>query len=940
MLIDHVFTHTAGRDQTFTAEVTRLATPDGDIPIVAACRIDHIALYHWHKHKQRWRSITINHKQVEVRDSPLLEYEPETCMMSNLSRVGWSHRVGLASGLDLVFLVYRRLLENDPFLYLEVFQYNPVELELEPVTDGPVAIPYSRGAIHHTGYYFWAGFSPANSADPDTKDRLVILTQTYFHRDGPVSLQYFSVEARDDPGHYKDPDSWTFRVIGDQGGGYDLDACIRDGELHTIFRQIPYPVSFHFSGPNVEENGALDVSHGQYAPLRYMRLRADDGHILGEDHTLPGGEHPQIQSVQPLAYTADRMSKGQVVMDMSARPPDLRYEVTHSQKNLFLFEDGDWLTIPLMEFPEDQLPQSPFSLEYYWFICDPILHVPDRSGHFLEAARVHPLLPVHATRLIWEDQRLELDLLHHNLDLEALVMTRIQHEPLDPSAGAPDLNLYAILNINHEDLPPFYEVDPSTASETASFIPYKLDPLQGKSGAFQWTLRGNDAVISSTGGYLAIEPRTGDTRTFVFVHSGDGGVRLVPDYHSEQAKVVFNPSPQQHDPDAVVGDGRGVMRTVQQSGQWLNVSVDLDDHFYANISTVFCGLEHEIHALFAAAHAQEFGTLSEDETTVTMDLAMASATPEGMLSWSALWAIWSQINDQTAAATDLLSNIGDMTLELSRFTISWKTAPQEVIVQVGPDFHEQYRFLGRNAGQGRIECRFRSHIELPELQLARWIRPLATASIEVDMDYRRPYSPAVLMHDVVRVEKAGGAGAVFKERLDRGSRHDAVALTTKPVDDCELRPVEIEPAFKWTVGGHALVVFLPLIIELLTGLGLRWLAISLGGLAADLAAAASSIVGVIAAIGFYVAIIIILEDTVPGEINKAIQAQLAEYDFKDLLDSNNTHTNAGEGIAEDIAWRVLKEVEREGPGANRFKQAVWRMLYVTDGECRVFMDEP
>jgi len=188
----------------------------------------------------------------------------------------------------------------------------------------------------------------------------------------------------------------------------------------------------------------------------------------------------------------------------------------------------------------------------------------------------------------------------------------------------------------------------------------------------------------------------------------------------------------------------------------------------------------------------------------------------------------------------------------------------------------------------------------------------------------------VLMNDTVRIES---------QTVYRMGDGNAAVLTAKPIGNCELRPVDVVPDFQWTVSGHALIWFIPLLVGLLGGLGLGWLATSLTGLIAKMSAEFASVIGIGAGFATYFGTVAILENVVPDGIEKTVQARVLEYDFEALLQENQVHTNAGEGIAEDIAWRALSETEREAQGGNRYKQGVWRMVYVTEKLCRVFRAE-
>lgn len=929
MLKDHVWTKDAGRNSVLTAEVTHLDHPRGRIPIVAAARNHTIDLYHWRESVDFWGSLSIRHEDSLYVDHGGPDFtDPELSMLDKLSRVGWSHRVGLTAGLGLLFLVYKRSIDGKPDLYLDVFRLSSDADKLERVTPRTLAVPYSHSAIQRTGYYLWAGHAWQQTGDPDAHNKLVILTQTYQQREGQPTLTYLAIDAVDDPTHYEDPANWTVRNLLDQSGGYDIDARIDGGEIHALFRRDAYPVSYGF--PDIAET---DAENGSYADLHYLRLQAQDGSVLDHQDELPGGEHPQLQCLTPLTYTIDRKHEGSITMDMGANPPELRYEITHSRKHLFLNADGEWTDTPLMVFREDWLPTYEFPLQRSWTIGDPILFVPTRGTPLLRVARVRSPMPVFLPELTWDNGTIDVDMMHHNLELGALVMTHFRHEPQGGSFGPPDLSNYAILNINHEYISEPQDTNPWTIYENRGFIGAEVPPLEGSTRAFQWRLRGTTQVFNHTGGDLAMERAEPGARQYVYVHNGDGNVRLIPGFSPLLVQSVANPSTEVHDPRAVTGTGYGERRTVTQRGNWLDLNVPLRPDFAAAGATIYSGLDDRMHSAFFLAETGQFGQLSDDKRTLTLTERNTSSTAEGEEAWDMLLGLLEQVEEEIAEKTDLISGLGTMTLEISKFTITVHTTIPMVIIKVDDDYRTQYRFMADDGGQGHVQSRFVGSFSAPTLQLTDWLRPLAKASIEVNLDVRRNYTPALLMSD--KIMRTAG----ITERLDHGNTQRSVMMTTKPVGDAIHPPVDVTPTFEWTVSGHVLVAFIPLLIELFTALGIGWLAVSLGGYVARIAAAASTGIGIIIAGGFYVGMILLLENTVPDELKKSIQSSFQDYDFNEMLEENRLLSNAGEGIAEDIAWRVLEEDERVKPGDNRYKQGVWRMVYVEDKKCRVFLED-
>ena len=118
-------------------------------------------------------------------------------------------------------------------------------------------------------------------------------------------MTLLSVDAGLEFEQYRDVGRWGVQDLG--LGGYDLDAALVENDLHCLFRQEEYPISFALD--QADRFGKLEASQADYAPLTYLKYNLSGDNIDIQDN-LPGGEHPQLQNFYPLAYTADRLSVG------------------------------------------------------------------------------------------------------------------------------------------------------------------------------------------------------------------------------------------------------------------------------------------------------------------------------------------------------------------------------------------------------------------------------------------------------------------------------------------------------------------------------------------------------------------------------------------------------------------------------------------------------
>src|SRR5439155_16261031 len=222
-------------------------------------------------------------------------------------------------------------------------------------------------------------------------------------------------------------------------GGFDLDARLVETTLYAVYRRMAASLVLDVSrtnrlGPLVGvaiPAGAepTDPSRGAgddslYAPLCLAKLDAAQVTVQAIEDGLPGGEHPQIQSVDPLFITCDRTQDGLVLFNLAATGGldgavvDLfspRFFKVLLRKKV----SGDWVRGRFLTPASTLLPRSIRTLAD----AQPQLAVAEPK---LLYATLWNLLPLYLLRHVEvpEKKSEALDLLRHSSALGALVVER------------------------------------------------------------------------------------------------------------------------------------------------------------------------------------------------------------------------------------------------------------------------------------------------------------------------------------------------------------------------------------------------------------------------------------------------------------------------------------------------------------------------------------
>jgi len=880
MLIDYVRAPKGPRPLRsggISAETARLTTASGTIPVVAVKYTNDIPFFAWNAAKKHWVQTQIDTTDTIAlgagHDYSLTSLTPSQSPLAGVLKIGGCHRLGLAAGNERVFLIHKELRQEH--LSVDLFSAHGADTLKREVND---SLPI-RFTAFTTGYYLWAGFD-------EPRNRLLVLTQTFSEQDAPPRLTLLSVDAGLESEQYRDISRWGVQDLG--LGGYDLDAVLIDNDLHCLFRQDEYPITFALD--QADRFGKLVAAQADYAPLTYLKYNLT-GDVVEVQDDLPGGEHPQLQNYYPLAYTVDRLSVG----TLKPNPPKLTYEIKTSRKHLFVQVGGDWTETRLMQFSETKYFRSgSLTGRSRRWVLDPMFYYAP-SGGSLQLVRPHALLPAYAVRFEWSDDRgLELDLVHHHGGIQALVMTRIQHHPLETPDDDPNLDHFAVLNINHESIPPAESApkEPPTGAENLQFEPLSLDDSH-EMYSENWSARQAVGILNSTGWNLTAERRGGVPASFVSIHPADDGARLIYDFDPSHVTPIEN-KPRSLDPDAVVGCGGGEWKNLPGSPppMWVDINLPVDDldtlldKSYG--ATFFTGLDKQILGVFNVARLGLFDNLklSNGGKLLVFEEPMPVSNPSEaeealQTGWDSIWDVREQILTNSPLAETLT-----LTVEFSNYEFTWegppKTPRRRVTINLRSSYQLQFRYLRQLQGQGRIEAQLPLRITCPDIQIsfARFFS--GTVNVDLHLGYKRMYTPAILTRDV---RSENDDGSVGSDTIYNSKSLDNLAMvfTTKPLGNSSYEFTQ-PPTVRFSGGG-------------------------------------------------------ILGSIFGGLVESQIRGGIENYDFKPTLDASGLLRNAGEGLAEVIAYQALAEDERTHIGLNRYKQ-IWKMVFVTDQLCRIFRKNP
>lgn len=374
-------------------------------------------------------------------------------------------------------------------------------------------------------------------------------------------------------------------------GGFDFDATLSNGRVACVYRRRPHAfeatatvvVNEDLVGTQTIPLAADGVDDPRYGQLSYREVSAAELWIdpATSFDNLPGGEHPQVQGLDPIVVTFDRVSNGEVEIlpadPSEGLPVRARSNIRHFEKLLLQrLPTQAWQLRRLYNYPS-WLPRSLSGHTQLAATAPPELT--ELSGSIVRYTCMLPYQPVYLLRfvLVADDKQGAVDILHHRFaDVGPpdgfLAVTRYQLTPAsatEVSLGILDINLIPLENSNGTD---------------------ELFPRAQENRQFEPMFRSERKVDVTIGGCLVLHPDRAHP-FYAYTDLGDGGCRAIVDGILTPAELPATPGKEVFGPSSMVAPGLAAeeFRDVE-AGAWYSdtelppyeVEVDPDGRYMTN----------------------------------------------------------------------------------------------------------------------------------------------------------------------------------------------------------------------------------------------------------------------------------------------------------------------------------------------------------------------
>lgn len=513
----------SGKQTVLAMSAAVLGDGDNAVPLVATAELRQVALHYWAGpgDTPTWRAHLRRHDRIRGPGR----------ILADAPAANWSGSLALTAGQRLAFLIYKRSLSATPTgsqederfegLLMDRFRFDDATGTLVRADDAPRRLVPEDGM--RVGFHHWAGYR-------EDERTLQLLAQVYDPDIGPQScrLRLYRADISDATVDLADPASWT--VLDIDAGGDALDARMEGDRLVAVYRRGPWAFEA------VERSGPLGIAidDARHVDLWTVELDAQAGTLVAGPERLPGGEHPQVQSVDPLIVTFDRPAIGSIDGTRSVLNQEAGSSLTVLidavelwGKYIALRTQAGW---SVSDFGHVKVPRRlvPRSVEPFgeWRIATDYRVA---AGPPVVFGTLMPLMParLYDLRPAVEDT-LELSFLHHNDWRGLLVATRIRFDPRVPEAGLQSAG-QTVYDINHGQVSGTGQ-SPSTGPENGQFAPFTRGRgLVSEPESAVYVVRQHDTGFDNTIGGLVCAVGSGTPRLVAYTDMGDGGVRVVFD---------------------------------------------------------------------------------------------------------------------------------------------------------------------------------------------------------------------------------------------------------------------------------------------------------------------------------------------------------------------------------------------------------------------------
>ncbi|MDA1371528.1 MAG: hypothetical protein O2971_12315 [Proteobacteria bacterium] len=917
-----------------------------------------------------WRTLTIPHEELL-----LPEGIPES--LKQLASRNYSQRVGVAISRDsskdqYVFLMYKRTIvdatdgSSSTGLFLTTLHWRKDTQLLS--FDGQMSLPFPIGG--NRGYSLWLGFSnPLN--------RLILLSQVFTDSDQDLTLEMFFVDLQPLLLYPEEASSWQSQMINlpinqFELRGIDLNARLDGDKLSFIYNPQNYTMVLSDPRLDFSQNESPSLRFSSLAeasvnPNLHLQIRSiRDGALLEFYDDVPGGFSPDIQNLDPLYITCDRITEGSIKLtthpNQSVAMP--RFDVLNCEKILIRrMGNGSFSNIGLMYVDGLQHPRHvrTEANQIAIRIVDKRIYV----------NMIHSLLPTKLCAIQNDGRGSEtLDFIHHSIRDNSVTHFNLQLF-LDSANLTAGLKSSQILDIGHSQLRehsdnlqfrpfatgflfPEVEAEDSFIGIQPTQTPYHLD--------------------NTLGGLITIDPNNPSLTNYAYIGLGDGGCRVIWHTQAPPDNLTIDELAKIHNPHRVSGSN-------SPNEKWIELFHDADSSLSNYIpgyeifpiinanprlaaeSTVASGLNLILAQLLGGielaiqdlrierAAGENFNTILVTNARIQQVIQLYDFFDTGVQSED-IWAILTGAAE-ILGELDFIDSFLSLEIRITNFKLNYTITPigevTNIMVTIFDKHDGTIRFVPEVFGQGKIECSTGITYTLGLITLMTLFEELVTInSITVRLKQQMNFSPCVLtsekrVFDVFTNAEDANPKELTNDRSNSNISSPA-ALSAKPISTSWLNVEfpEVSLVAK-SLSPNNTGIFLTVLVLL----GLSALVVVVAGLLISLSLpaviGAAAFISIILTGLFYLTFPPILALIVRGAIQQNLVSRRQEINTK--LDQSYLLIHAGEGIAEGIARMVLQhpdvneDLDIEGAsGRNRFRANFWQTIFVSAvGKCRVLI---
>ena len=502
--------------------------------------------YFWNHAAGEWRFHTRDHAPLRA-----LAVAPHQTL-----QFPWSRRNGVAADGDLAAVVFKRepRVKEPVGLFLDLLTWSDADGEWRFLTeDRPPRVPLGELLCNGVGLDVWAWL---------TGRALHVVTQAWtVSREGlgnfslpePHLALLQAVIDPDRPADLEDPGSWRLTEL--DRGGFDLDARFEGDRIWAVHRRqaaamsVPFnPTSDGAAAWMLDEAGtnpfnideSLFVADMPATVVVSCDPRSGASAIEADD--LPSVEHPQLQRVDPLIVTGDRLRFAAIDAARREKLWDLRPRIQTADK-VMIWRGREWRMKRIGPVEHAQWPLNLRDLAPSQWMTGV------RDGR-LSLATMLPLKPTHLWRFDVTSKGVELTFGREDRRIGGVACHLYRASP-DLVTGDPEWEGMCLLDIGHEQI----------ALDQAGAADFPAENTQFE-GRIVMTVTREDGgsldvvfpTANTLGGLLVAHQDAGHGLS-AYVGMGDGGGRVIFDPAVDPVAPTTDEAFKSLPPEVVSGPG-------------------------------------------------------------------------------------------------------------------------------------------------------------------------------------------------------------------------------------------------------------------------------------------------------------------------------------------------------------------------------------------------